>query len=62
MLEFCPRRDLSDFVRSYGKFKIELARFYAAEILSALIYLQEKGVIHKDLKVKNNFYYFSPKI
>lgn len=51
ILEFCPRRDLSDFVKSYGKFKIELARFYIAEILLAIIYLQENNVIHRDIKV-----------
>lgn len=34
-----------------GKFKLDLAKFYAAEIVSALEYMKKKGIVHRDLKV-----------
>jgi serine/threonine protein kinase len=32
---------------------LELVKFYAAEITSALEYLNNKGICHRDLKVYN---------
>ena len=53
ILQYCPNRDFSDFIRSRGKLTKELTKFYAAEIVSALEYMDKKGVYHRDLKPEN---------
>jgi serine/threonine protein kinase len=35
------------------KFPVALARFYTAEMVSALEYMHEKKVVHRDLKPEN---------
>lgn len=34
----------------YGSFDLRSARFYVSQVLSAVEYMHEKGVIHRDLK------------
>ena len=53
ILQYCPNRDFSDFIRNRGKLTKELTKFYAAEIVSALEYMEKKGVYHRDLKPEN---------
>jgi serine/threonine protein kinase len=53
VLEYCPNRDLSSFLRSQGILSFEMGRFYAAEIVNALEYLQNKNIAHRDLKPEN---------
>lgn len=54
VLEFCPNGDLLDLINSFeGRFPLELARFYTAELIVILDLLHERGVIHRDLKPEN---------
>lgn len=36
-----------------GKFNLDLARFYTAEIINMLEYIHDKGIAHRDLKPSN---------
>ncbi len=56
-LEFCPRGDLAEFIHNnkssnFG-LRVDLGTHYAAEVLSALIYLHSNEIIHGDLKPEN---------
>jgi 3-phosphoinositide dependent protein kinase-1 len=53
VLEYAPNGDLASLTRSQGLFSFELARFYAAEIVNAIEYLQGKQIGHRDLKPEN---------
>ena len=52
-LDYCKNKDLSKLINNIGKFDYKLAQFYAAEILSAIIYMHKQGVYHRDLKPEN---------
>ena len=52
-LDYCKNKDLSRLINNIGKLDYKLAQFYAAEILSAIIYMHKQGVYHRDLKPEN---------
>ena len=53
LLEYCPCGDLGHALKSEITFSEEIARIYACEILLALEYLHENGVMYRDLKPDN---------
>jgi len=53
VLEYCRNGELLDHIRKVKCFDLDSARFYAAEILSALEFMHSKGVAHRDLKPEN---------
>lgn len=54
LYEYVNRGTLSRMIRKYeGKFPIDLAKFYIAEIIITLEYLHNLGIIHRDVKPQN---------
>jgi serine/threonine protein kinase len=53
LLEFAGDRSLGDALREQGTLPLELARRYGDDLLSAVQYLEEAGVTHRDIKPTN---------
>lgn len=53
VLEMMTGGDLEYYLVRKGRFAEPLARFYCAEVLLALKYLHEHGIMHRDLKPSN---------
>ena len=53
LLEFAGDRSLGDVLREQGTLPLELARRYGDDLLSAVQYLEELGVTHRDIKPTN---------
>ncbi|ORZ39393.1 kinase-like domain-containing protein [Catenaria anguillulae PL171] len=53
LLEYVPGGELFSHLRRAGKFHNDVARFYAAEIISAIDYMHKRDIIYRDLKPEN---------
>jgi len=53
LLEFAGDRSLGDVLREQGTLPLELARRYGDDLFSAVQYLEEAGVTHRDIKPTN---------
>lgn len=53
LLDFAGERTLADLLRAEGTLSLELARRYGDDLLSAVQYLEERGVTHRDIKPTN---------
>jgi len=53
LLEFAGERSLGDVLREQGTLPLEIARRYGDDLLSAVQYLEEAGVTHRDIKPTN---------
>eukprot|EP00767_Chilomastix_cuspidata_P004100 gnl/Chilomastix_cuspidata/423.p1 GENE.gnl/Chilomastix_cuspidata/423~~gnl/Chilomastix_cuspidata/423.p1 ORF type:complete len:563 (-),score=227.96 gnl/Chilomastix_cuspidata/423:96-1784(-) len=53
VLEYVQGGELFSHLQRCGRFRLEVARFYAAEVTLALIHLHDKGIIYRDLKPEN---------
>eukprot|EP00802_Teleaulax_amphioxeia_P009351 Tamp_09367.p1 GENE.Tamp_09367~~Tamp_09367.p1 ORF type:complete len:589 (+),score=101.45 Tamp_09367:209-1975(+) len=52
-LEHCPGGSVAELVSRFGKLDESVIRKYTREVLEGLIYLHEKGIIHRDIKGQN---------
>lgn len=52
-IELCSGGELFHLLRKKGRFDIDETVFYIAQVLVALKYLREKGVVFRDLKPEN---------
>lgn len=53
VLEYCPNKDLSNFLKLNVILSNTLSQFYAAELVYTLEYLRKMGIAHRDLKPEN---------
>ena len=53
VLEYCKNKDLGKLIQRVGTLSYRLAQYYAAEILSAISYMNKLGFYHRDLKPEN---------
>ncbi|KAH6593048.1 hypothetical protein BASA61_004384 [Batrachochytrium salamandrivorans] len=53
VLELAKNGDLLSYLRRLGRFSVDGARFYMAEITAGVAFLHSMGVIHRDLKPEN---------
>ena len=52
-LEHCPGGSVAELVSRFGKLDESVIRKYTREVLEGLIYLHDKGIIHRDIKGQN---------
>ena len=52
-LEYVPGGSIASALASYGVFEENLIRSYVRQILTGLMYLHEKNIIHRDIKSAN---------
>ncbi|KAL2271699.1 hypothetical protein VTJ83DRAFT_1070 [Remersonia thermophila] len=56
VLEFCPRGDLYEAIRSgHGPLETEHVRRFMLELVDAVEYMHSKGIYHRDIKPENIF-------
>lgn len=53
--ELCPNGEAFDFVQDAGGLKDEYARTMFAQLCSAVKFVHDKGIAHRDLKLENCF-------
>ena len=53
LLDFAGERTLAELLRAEGTLSLELARRYGEDLLSAVQYLEERGLTHRDIKPGN---------
>ncbi|XP_075979189.1 3-phosphoinositide-dependent protein kinase 1-like isoform X1 [Anticarsia gemmatalis] len=53
VLSFAKNGELLSYINKVGSFELNVAKFYAAELLLALEKMHAKGIIHRDLKPEN---------
>lgn len=53
LLEYVPGGELFSYLRNAGHFEVEMANFYACELICALEFLHGKSIVYRDLKPEN---------
>jgi serine/threonine protein kinase len=47
VLELAKNGEILNFIKQYGSFDLACARYYAAQLLSAIEHIHSRGVIHR---------------
>ena len=55
IFEYCENKDLSSLLKNRGKLTEIEVQYYIYQLIQALIYLQERNIIHRNLKLQNIF-------
>ena len=53
VFDYVPGGELFRLLRTQGQFQLPMTRFYAAEVIAALAFLHDHGVVYRDLKPEN---------
>ena len=53
VMQYLSKGDFSDFIRLNYPINFDTIKFYAAEIVNFLDYIQSKNIVHRDLKPEN---------
>lgn len=53
VLDFASNGELLNLIKQYGSLNEETTRYYGAQILDAIKYMHDNGVVHRDLKPEN---------
>ncbi|KAI0739082.1 kinase-like domain-containing protein [Daedaleopsis nitida] len=53
VLDLALHGDLADLVKKHGSLSLRCARWYAAQIVDAVLWIHGKGIVHRDVKPEN---------
>lgn len=53
MFEFVPGGEIFRILRKEKLFPNDVALFYATEVIAAIAYLHQKGIVYRDMKPEN---------
>jgi serine/threonine protein kinase len=53
IMEYCEGGDLENYVKNKGKVEENIAKRWLSQLVETFIYLQEKGIMHRDIKLAN---------
>jgi len=53
LMEYVPGGELFTYIRQYGKLNVNIAKFYASELVLIIEYMHSRNIIYRDLKPEN---------